>query len=146
MSGPPLVTDDQRRIRVAVRHRLAPPHRAASVEEVTDAMVALHATEPATVYLSAAVRGECSVQDVDRALYTDRSVVKQLAMRRTLFGFTRDVLPAALGSAAARVALQQRRLLAKTAQDAGIATDGARWLEAARAAVLERLADGAALS
>lgn len=146
MSDPPLLTDAQRRIRIAVRHRLAPPHRAASVEAVTAAMVALHATEPATVYLSAAVRGECSVDDVDRALYTDRTVVKQLAMRRTLFGFTRDLLPAALGSSAARVAEQQRRLIAKTAQDAGIATDGPRWLEVARAAVLDRLAGGEALS
>lgn len=146
MNAPPLVTDDQRRIRTAVRHRLAPAHRAASVEEVTDAMVALHATEPATVYLSSAVRGECSVADVDRALYADRSVVKQLSMRRTLFGFTREVLPAALGSASARVAEQQRRLIAKEAERAGIAADGPRWLESACAAVLDRLADGAALS
>ncbi|KAB7745329.1 winged helix DNA-binding domain-containing protein [Nostocoides sp. F2B08] len=146
MSAPPLVTDDQRRARIAVRHRLVRPHRAASVEDVTEAMVALHATEPATVYLSAAVRGECSVEDVDRALYTDRSVVKQLAMRRTLFGFTRDLLPAALGSASARVAEQQRRLIAKEAERAGIAADGPRWLAAACSAVLDRLADGAALS
>ena len=146
MTDLPIVTDDQRRARVAARHRLAPPHRAASVEEVTEAMVALHATEPATVYLSAAVRGECTVDDVDRALYTDRSVVKQLAMRRTLFGFTRDLLPAALGSASARVAEQQRRQVAKDAERAGIATDGPRWLETACSAVLDRLAGGEALS
>src|SRR5690606_39136983 len=131
VSNPQVVTDEQRRIRLAVRHPLAPPHRAASVAEVADSMVALHATEPATVYLAAAVRGECSVGDVDRALYTDRSVVKQLGMRRTLFGFTRDLLPAALGSASARVAEQQRRLVAADAERGGIAKEGARWLEAA---------------
>ena len=45
-----------------------------------------------------------TVADVDRALYDDRTLVKQLAMRRTLFVFPRDLLPAAWGSASARVA------------------------------------------
>ena len=47
--------------------------------------------------------------DVDRALYDDRTVVKQLAMRRTVFAFPRDLLPAVWGSASARVAAQLRR-------------------------------------
>ena len=62
------------------------------------ALTVLHATEPATVYLSlwARVPG-LTVADVDRALYDDRTLVKQLAMRRTLFVFPRDAAPGRLG-------------------------------------------------
>ncbi len=104
-------------------------------------MTALHSTEPATVYLSlwARVPG-LTVADVDQALYDDRSLVKQLAMRRTLFVFSRDLLPAAWGSASTRVASTERRRLAKDVVLAGLATDGDAWLDHARAAVLDELA------
>ena len=83
----------------------------------TRAMTVLHATEPATVYLSLLARVDgLTVADVDTALYVERSLVKQLAMRRTLFVFPRDLLPAAWGSASARVAAQLRtRLTAEVA-------------------------------
>ena len=56
-------------------------------------MVCLHATDPATVYLSAWARVDgMSVGDVDDALYSERSLVKHLAMRRTLFVLPRDAL------------------------------------------------------
>src|SRR5207342_874331 len=106
----------------------------------TRAMTVLHSTEPATVYLSLHARVDgLTVADVDRALYADRSLVKQLAMRRTLFVFPRDLLPAAWGSAAARVADQEFRRVAKDAAASGLAEDGAVWLEAARRAVLDAL-------
>lgn len=110
-------------------------------------MTALHSTEPATVYLSLHARVEqLSVADVDRALYDDRSLVKQLAMRRTLFVFERDLLPAVWGSASARIAPTLAARLAKDIELAGLADDGAAWLAAARSAVMARLADGDALS
>ena len=143
------VTDRERRARLARRHALAPGHRAADPEAATRAMTVLHSTEPATVYLSMWARVDgMTVADVDRALYDDRSVVKQLAMRRTLFVFPRDLLPAAWGSASARVADTLATRLAKEIEGAGLADDGAAWLEAARAEVLgvlggARGADGA---
>jgi hypothetical protein len=110
-------------------------------------MTVLHATEPATVYLSLHARVDgLRVEDVDRALYADRALVKQLAMRRTLFVFPRELLPAALGSASARVATQLRSRLAKEIQTADLAVDGGAWIDAACAGVLERLADGSELS
>ncbi|MCA1780885.1 MAG: winged helix DNA-binding domain-containing protein [Intrasporangiaceae bacterium] len=141
---PAVISAAQRRARLAARHALAPAHRRDSVEDVVDAMVALHATEAATVHLAVATRSGCTVADVDRALYEDRSVVKQLAMRRTLFGLPRALLPAAWGSAGVRVAEQQRRLIAKDVERCGLAPDGERWLAAACAAVVARLADGSA--
>jgi hypothetical protein len=105
----------------------------------------LHATEAATVHLAVAARSEgVTAADVDAELYDSRGVVKQLAMRRTLFVFPLDLLPAAWGSASARVAAAERNRVAKMVSQAGIASDGHAWLDAARAATLARLADGPA--
>ena len=105
-------------------------------------MTVLHATEPATVYLSCWARGSSTqIADVDRALCQDRSLVMQLAMRRTLFAFPRDLLAAAWGSASARVAGVQRTRMAKDLVNAGLARDGEQWLERARGEVLSVLAE-----
>lgn len=136
------VGDDERRARLAVRHALAPAAQVATPEAATAAMTVLHSTEPATVHLScwARVPG-VQVEDVERALYRDRSLVKQLAMRRTLFVFPRALLPAAWPSASARVAATERARMAKQVVAAGIADDGDAWLDRARADVIAALAD-----
>ena len=92
-------------------------------------MTCLHATEPASVHLAAWARSGATRDEVDAALYLDRTVVKQLAMRRTVFGFPRELLPAVWGSASARVAGQQVRQLAKEVERAGITGDGPRWAD-----------------
>jgi hypothetical protein len=141
------IPDAERRARLARRHAIAPAARVADPVAATRAMTVLHATEPASVHLSLHARvDDLTVHDVDRALYDDRSLVKQLAMRRTLFVFPRELLPAAWGSVSARVALQQRAQLTKAVERGGLADDGAAWLDTACAAVLARLADGSALS
>ena len=141
----PRISDAERRRRIAVRQAVAPAHRLGSVEAVTRAMTVLHATEAATVHLAVAARSEgLDVDDVDRALYDERSIVKQLAMRRTLFVFPRDLLPATWGSASARVATAERKRVARMVEGAGLADDGAAWLDAARTATLARLAVGPA--
>ena len=134
------VSDAQRRARLAARHALAPAARVGSPEQVTRAMTVLHATEPATVHLACLARStSLAVADVERALYVDRSVVKQLAMRRTLFVFPRDLLPAAWGSAAARVAGFERSRISADLVRAGIADDGDVWLDRAREQVVAAL-------
>jgi hypothetical protein len=141
------IPDTERRARLAQRHALAPGHRAADPESATRAVTVLHSTEPATVYLSLWARVDgLTVADVDRALYEDRSLVKQLAMRRTLFVFPRDLLPAAWGSASARVAAALATRLAKEVEKGGLAVDGAAWLADAEAAVLETLREEGALT
>lgn len=141
------IPDAERRARLATRHALTPDSAAATPEAATEAMTVLHATEAPSVYLSLWARVRAlSVADVDRALYDDRSVVKQLAMRRTLFVFPRDLLPAAWGSASARVAGAHRARLVKDVVAHALATDGEAWLTAATQATLERLSDGSALS
>lgn len=139
-----LISDRERRARLAVRHGIHPRHRVADAEAATRAMTVLHATEPASVHLAVHARVDgVKADDVDAALYDDRTLVKQLAMRRTLFVFPRDLLPAAWGSASARVAAQQEALVARDVVKHGIADDGEAWLARARAAVLARLAGGA---
>lgn len=141
------VPDSERRARLAQRHALVPGRRAADPEAATRAVTVLHSTEPATVYLSLVARvDDVTVADVDRVLYDDRSLVKQLAMRRTLFVFPRDLLPAVWGSASARVAATLATRMAKEVEAAGIADDGAAWLDEARAAVLEALAGQGAMT
>ncbi|MFL6172199.1 MAG: winged helix DNA-binding domain-containing protein [Marmoricola sp.] len=134
-----MISDDQRRARLARRHGLAAPF--GTVEAATAAMTCWHATEPASVHLALWARTGASRDQVDQALYEDRSVVKQLAMRRTVFAFPRDLLPAVWGSAAARVAAQQRAQLARDVVKHGVTRDGEAWVEEACAAVLAHLRD-----
>ena len=134
------IDDAQRRARLVRRHGLA--RSFSSLADASEAMLAWHATEAATVHLAAHARvPSLTVADVDAALHESRTLVKQLAMRRTLFAFPRDLLPAVWGSAAARVAAEQRRRLEKDVVAAGIAADGAGWVDRACAAVLERLTE-----
>lgn len=135
------VTDVERRARLARRHALAPAHRVADPESACAAVTVLHASEPASVHLATHARvDDLSIDEVDRALYEDRSLVKQLAMRRTLFVCPRDLLPAVWGSASARVAGFELARMAKDVEKAGMARDGAAWVAQARREVLDTLA------
>jgi Winged helix DNA-binding domain len=142
-----LIDDSERRARLARRHALAPQHRVADALAATRAMTALHATEAATPYLSLFARIDTFVRtDLEAALFESKTLVKQLAMRRTLFVFPRDLLAAALSSASARVARQDHGKLVKDLERSRVTDDGADWLTVAREAVLGRLAGGAELS
>jgi hypothetical protein len=133
----------ERRARLARRHRLAPGHRAADVVAAATSMVCLHGTDPVTVYLSARARvDDMTVADLDEALYVDRSLVKHLAMRRTLFVFPRETLDIAQAGASNRVADIERRRLVRDVEAAGLHLDGTVWLTAASEEVMGLLADG----
>ncbi|GAA4288374.1 winged helix DNA-binding domain-containing protein [Georgenia daeguensis] len=141
------ITTAERRARIARRHGLAPGHRLPDAVAATDAMVALHGTDHSTVYLSAWARVDgLTRQDVDRALYADRTLVKQLTMRGTLFVVPRETLPAAVHGPGARVAAAEERLLVRDLERAGVAPDGVPWFREAASAVVDRLADGTELT
>jgi hypothetical protein len=137
------ITVDERRARLAVRHRLAPHHRASDVVAAADSVVCFHATDPSTVFLSAWARvADTTVADLERALYVQRSLVKHLAMRRTLFVVPRGRLADAQAAASERVAGQERRRLAQFVQTSGLQRDGERWLKAVSKEVVAALQDG----
>jgi hypothetical protein len=100
----------ERRARVAVRHRLAPAERVDDAVAVAATMVALHATDPATVFLSVAARSRTlGPAQIEQALYEDRTLLRMLAMRRTMFVVPVDLVPALQASVADALAHKQRR-------------------------------------
>lgn len=135
--------DDERRARIARRHAVAPPFRVSSVEAAADAMVCLHATDPTGLYLSAWARVDgFTVADLDRAFFDDRTLVKHLAMRRTLFAVGRDLLPIVQAASSDKVAGAERRRLQKEVREAGFVEDAERWFDDVTAAAVAGLADG----
>jgi hypothetical protein len=137
------ITADERRARLALRHHLHPSAPATSPEEAARGVVGLHATDPATVYLAVRARvPRFEAAHLDAALYTDRSLIKHLAMRRTLWVVDRGMLGAVQAGASVRVAEAERRRLVSAVEKSGLHPDGAAWLERAETAVLGELADG----
>jgi hypothetical protein len=133
-------TVDERRARLARRHFLGEP--VASIGGVTADLVGLHATDPATPYLSLWARlPGFAVDALDAELYQRRSLVKHLAMRRTLWMVRTEDLGLIQSGASDRVADNERRRLLADAQKAGITADGEKWLDTACAAVLRHLAE-----
>ncbi|MEV0252615.1 winged helix DNA-binding domain-containing protein [Nocardia sp. NPDC050712] len=121
----------QRRARLGVRHRLAYEHRAADATEIARSMVVLHATDPATVFLSVGARGRDLVPaDVEKALYDDRTLLRMLAMRRTMFIAPTELVPALQASCANALAVKQRRTYGKFIEQAGVIDGDVRaWLD-----------------
>uniref|UniRef100_A0AAU3GWA5 Winged helix DNA-binding domain-containing protein n=1 Tax=Streptomyces sp. NBC_01401 TaxID=2903854 RepID=A0AAU3GWA5_9ACTN len=122
------ISDEQRRIRLGRRHLLAPSVRAASAVDVADAVVALHSTDAATVFLSVCARlTDPGVAAVERALYEDVSLVRLLSMRNTLFTVSAEAAPAVAASNARAVATKERQKLLKHLREDGNGLDE-RWL------------------
>ncbi|MFG2502941.1 winged helix DNA-binding domain-containing protein [Streptomyces sp. NPDC048441] len=110
----PKITDEHRRALLVTRHLLTPASRATSPEQVADALLALHATDPASVYLSVAARmATPSTADLERALYEDHTLVRMLCMRRTMFVVPRALAPVVDASTARTVAARERKNLFK---------------------------------
>ncbi|MFJ8753762.1 winged helix DNA-binding domain-containing protein [Streptomyces sp. NPDC102441] len=122
------IDDEQRRIRLSRRHLLAPSVRATSAVEVADAVVALHATDAATVFLSVCARlTDPGAGAVERALYEDVSLVRLLSMRNTLFTVSAEAAPAVDASSARTVAAKERQKLLKHLREDGKGLDE-QWL------------------
>ncbi|MEU3721182.1 winged helix DNA-binding domain-containing protein [Streptomyces sp. NPDC031705] len=142
----PLVTTAERRHRLGRRHRLAPSARAATVSEAADAVVALHATDAATLYLSVRARlAEGGPATIEQALYEDVSVVRMLSMRNTLFAVSAGLAPYVDASTARSIAVKERRTFLKHLDEDGRGLD-ADWLAHAEAAALEALDSRGALT
>jgi hypothetical protein len=84
------------------------------VDEVAEALLALHSADPASVFLSVCARLKVpSIAAVERALYEDRSLVRHHAMRRTLWVMAPDVATRAHAAFTRRITAPQRRRTAK---------------------------------
>jgi hypothetical protein len=125
------------------------------VEDAARAVVALHATDPASVFLSVQARTTAAtVPAIERALYEERTLIRMLAMRRTMFVTPVETAPVLQAGASRAVAEVQRRRYVKLLDDHLVdapADDRAAWLAdvgdgAVRALAARGEATGAELS
>jgi Winged helix DNA-binding domain len=130
---------EERRARLAVRHRVAPAARAGAVVDAARDLVCLHATDPSTVYLSAWARTDgVTIEAVDRALYEDRELVRMLAMRRTMFVVPVEDAPMLHAAASVAVARNERKRNEQLVAMLGV-DDVDAWLRNAEAETLKAL-------
>ncbi|HUZ56674.1 MAG TPA: crosslink repair DNA glycosylase YcaQ family protein, partial [Streptosporangiaceae bacterium] len=139
----------ERRRRLAVRHGLG-PHRAgepaglpADPAQVARQLVALHATDPATVYLSVMARmaGPVTPGAIEESLYDRRDLIRMLAMRRTVFVVPAESVPVVQASTTDRVAKDQRARLLKLLSEATTVAEPQSWLADVERSVLHLLAE-----
>lgn len=131
----------ERRARLGSRHRLAPQRKADDPIEVARSMVALHSTDAATVYLAALARmRSASLDDIGAALYEQRSMVRVMGMRRTVFAVPVELMPVMVAACGQAVAARERARLLVQLADVTDGQDVESWLELAEAAALTGLA------
>ncbi len=131
---------DERRTRLAIRHRLAPGARAGKVADVARDLVALHSTDPGSVYLSVWARTHgVDPPAIDRALYDERSLVRMLGMRRTLFVVAAAVAPVVQAACTTAIAARERQKLLSWLRQAGTADDPDTWLDEVEASTMAAL-------
>lgn len=127
----------ERRARLVTR-QLCP---ADTAEEVARRVIALHATDPATVHLSTAVRLR-EPATAEHALYEDRSLVRMLGMRRTMFVVPAAFAPVVQAACAEDIARRERKVLLKHLETAGLGTDLDGWLGEVEQGAFAVLRDG----
>jgi DNA glycosylase AlkZ-like len=129
----------ERRARLAVRHHVAPAERVGSVVDTARDLVCFHATDPATVYLSAWARTtRPTTEALDQALYRDRLLLRMLAMRRTMFVVPVEDAPMLQAAAAVAISRTERKRNEALAAMLGVRHPAA-WLRKAETAALAAL-------
>ena len=131
----------ERRARLGLRHRLAPGSAAGSPTEVAESLVAVHSTDPSSVYLGIVNRmAGGSRSDVEQALYQDRTLIRLLGMRRTVFVTTLDIAPLVQAACGHAVAARERRKLLGWLAESGVDPDPDGWLAEVERVALQALA------
>ncbi len=132
----------ERRARLVDRHRLSPANQAGSALAAASSVVVLHSTDPVTVFLSIQARADVQPTDIERELYEDRTLVRMLGMRRTLFVVPRELVPVVYAACTRSIAARERRRVEQMIADSGISSRPAAWLtralSSARKALEER--------
>ena len=130
---------DERRARLGERHLLLPRTRTDDLPQLADDLVALHSSDPVTVFLSAMTRMiHPSIEAVEKALYVDRSLIRHHGMRRTLWVATPPVVRLMHAAATRDLLATERRRTGQLLARSGV-DDPARWLAEAEKLVLTDL-------
>jgi hypothetical protein len=131
----------ERRARLGLRHGLAAEGRAADPAGVARQLVALHSTDAASVYLAVCARlPGVDVAAIGAALYEQRTVVRMLGMRRTVFVVPAELVPVVHESSTRAVAEVERRKLVTMLADAGLTAEPDQWLRRVEEATVQALA------
>jgi len=139
VSAQPSITVEQRRARLAQRHRLTPSTRTDDLPAIADSLVALHSSDPASVYLSAVARmANPSITAVSAALHDERTLVRHHGMRRTIWVYTPEVTRAVHAACTVEIAAAEWKQLVKWVAASGIA-DPEQWVQRARTDTLAAL-------
>jgi hypothetical protein len=133
-----------------MRHHLATRAKASTVVGAVEGVVALHSTDPASVFLSLFARTRGVTPDaIEAALYTERSLLRMLGMRRTMFVVPTGFAPTLQAACTRAIAVQNRKRYIQLLEQAGVG-DAAFLAEVSQSALdaLERRgeATGAQLS
>ncbi len=151
MSGVRRFTIAERRLRLGRYHRLDGSGRdrgsersgfdgAAAAVEVARDVVALHSSDPVTVFLSVLARSRgASIESVEQALYRDRTLVRVHGMRRTLWVSDRDIGSDIVAACRSRLLAANRTRFVRALEEAGIADDGEAWIAAAGDQIMAHL-------
>jgi hypothetical protein len=133
-------TVEERRARLAVRHHLTASTKQTDLAAVARSFVGLHATDPATAFLSAAARMKRpTVDGIEAAIYDEHAAARLLAMRRTMFIVPTDLIPMVHAAASQAVAANERKRLVSWIDEAGFTKDASRWLHKVSAAAVAEL-------
>jgi hypothetical protein len=128
---------EERRARLVRRHRLAVESRSESAAEVAESLVALHSTDPATVFLSTWARSlDFRPEALEEALYHERALVRMLGMRRTLWVVPRELAAVVHAACTRTIAARERKRLVGFVSESVVAKDADAWLDDAAAAAL----------
>lgn len=123
-----VVTDRERRARLAVRHGFVEP--APGYASLAERLVGIHSTDPVSAFVAAASRRAVdTVEEVEEALYTDRSVLRMLGMRRTLFVQPLPKVAAVQRGYTDSFVARERKRLAGWLEATGVADDGSHHID-----------------
>ncbi len=135
------ISDADRRRLLGARHLLTASARTDDVEAISRSVVALHSTDPVSVYLSVLARmRNPDLNSVAEALYTRRSLIRHHAMRRTLWVATADTVALMHHACTLKIADVERRKTEAFLATSGISEPG-RWLIHAKDRVCDVLAE-----
>ena len=112
----------------------------ANLVDVAGGLVGIHASDPASVYLGLRARvGGLTREHMSAALYEERTLLRVLGMRRTMFVTPVPVAGVIQAAATADLAASERKRLLGLLERAGIAKDATRWLAKVEAETIDAL-------
>lgn len=111
------------------------------MDQTASGLLGIHSTDPVSVYLALAARhAVTSVAEAEHALYDDRTVLRMLGMRRTLFIVPRRLVAAVQRGYTDGFVDKERKRLAGWLERTGVAGDGFQHLDRMAALVFDFIA------